>query len=51
MTLRLILGVQSRHVMERIQSESLRLLCPELTDPLKGFLEEAERTSGSECAA
>src|SRR4029453_5497682 len=30
------LDVQSRHVVERIQSESLRLLCPELTDPLKG---------------
>src|SRR5258706_439533 len=30
------LDVQSRHVVEWIQSESLRLLCPELTDPLKG---------------
>ncbi len=29
------LDVQSRHVVERVQSESLRLLCPELTDPLK----------------
>ena len=30
------LDVQSRHVVERVQSESLRLLCPELTDSFKG---------------
>ena len=29
------LDVQSRHVVERIQSESLGLLCPELTNPLE----------------
>jgi hypothetical protein len=29
------LDVQSRRVVERIQSESFRLLCPQLTNPLK----------------
>src|SRR5713101_396688 len=29
------LAVQSRHVVERVQSESFRLLCPELTNALK----------------
>ena len=31
-----LLGVQSRHVVEGIESESLRLFCPELTDALEG---------------
>src|SRR5262249_6126564 len=30
------LNVQSRHVVERIESESFGLFCPELTNPLEG---------------
>ena len=31
-----LLDVQSRHVVERVESESFGLLCPELTNPLEG---------------